>query len=156
MSLFAEILTIKENRQATQARIKSHKQVAHDKAQAELQQRQASLKKFSEELPQKEAGLFAEVKDQKVKKTRITFMRQKVNKLRQQQRDMDQGVEQARKQTDQAAQELKQAIAELNLAMREVEKLKEAKKIFDKKALLQQERTQEKQLEEFHPLQSAF
>jgi len=156
VSLVAKILNIKKNRQTKLAGIKTRKQAIFVQAQRRLEQTQNSLREFSAALPQKEAKLFNSIKGKKVKKKHIEIMRQKVTKLHEKQREKSQEVENARTELVKAEQELTQATNDLNAAIREVEKLVEAQKIFDKQYLRQQERIQEKELEEFHSPQSAL
>lgn len=149
MSVFTELLRIKEFRESqAETEARRRRAVLDDAVQA-LERLERRLKEYRVWSGRHELDLYAEICTRVVKLRDLDDLRGKVTDMRQQERNLEQGVRDADKERHEAAAELDRAFAALRDAERQKNKFTELSRIYSEEARLELERAEELEMEEF-------
>lgn len=149
MSVFAELLRIKEFRESQAETEARRRRAVLDEAVQALERGERRLEEYRAWSGRHELDLYAEICTRVVKLRDLDDLRGQVTDMRQQERNLEQGVRDAEKLRREAGAALDAAFAALREAGRQKNKFTELARIYSEEARLELERAEDLEMEEF-------
>lgn len=118
-------------------------------ANRSVEELEHKLEDFRQWADNHERSLFDDLCSRLVKLREIEELRHAVAELRNRERNLEQGVQDARGKRDQAARALDDAVTVHTDASRQTNKFKELSRVYSEEARLEQERKEDLEMEEF-------
>ncbi|WP_142848234.1 YscO family type III secretion system apparatus protein [Telmatospirillum sp. J64-1] len=149
MSVFTELLRIKEFRETQAETEVQRRRVLLAEAAEAVETLNRKLEEYRIWSLEHERGLYADLCTRLVKLREIEELQHRVADLRNQERNLEQGILDAEKQRHQATSALDTAVERLRDAERQKGKFTELARIYSEEARLELERMEELEMEEF-------
>ena len=149
MSVFSELLSIKEFRESQAETEVRRRRALLEEAIRLVDELRRKLEEFRIWSVRKEDEMFDDICRRIVKLREIEALRNRISELRNEERNLEQGVIDAEEGQRRASAELDAAVNLLREAGRQKNKFMELARVFSEEARLELERAEEAELEEF-------